>query len=131
MNTNKRCFLSEKGPRPGGPYSSAVISHGFVFLSGMGPTDPVTNKNLLGGVQEEMPQVMANIATVLGELNLDFSDVVKTNIYLTDINDFATANEIYKSYFASDYPARTTVQVAKLPTGIHVEVEMVAACREE
>ena len=126
----KECFLSQKGPKPVGPYSSAVKSGNLVFISGVGPTFPDGSPAITSGAADEAPQVMKNLGTILEEMGLSFADVVKTNIYLTDINDFAAVNAIYKSFFSGDYPARTTVAVNALPGGIHCEIEMVAALRD-
>lgn len=119
-------FVSKKGPRALGPYSSAVDTGELVFLSGMGPADPETGTIITGDVDVQARRTLDNIGIVLGELGLNFSNVAKTNIYLTDISDFAKINEIYAEYFTKPYPARTTVQVAALPAGISVEIEVVA-----
>ena len=93
----------------------------------MGPTDPATGKAEKGGFSAQMHRVLQNLGIVLEELGLGYGDVVKTNIYLSNMENFAQANDVYTQYFTQDLPARTTVQVARLPGDIAVEIELVAA----
>lgn len=125
---NKVCF-SSKTFGPSRLYSTAVQAGGLAFISGMGPTDPATGKVEKGGFGAQIHRVLQNLGIVLKELGLSYSDVVKTNIYLSDMENFAQANEVYTQYFTQDLPARTTVQVARLPGDIAVEIELVAALR--
>lgn len=109
-----------------GPYSQAVVAGGLVFLSGQIPLDPVTGQVVAGGIAEQTRQVMQNLAAVLAAAGADFSRLVKTTIYLTDLADFAVVNGIYGEYFSGTFPARATVQVAALPKGVAVEIEGIA-----
>lgn len=109
-----------------GPYSPAVESGEFVYLSGQGPMDPVAKKLVDGDVQAQAEQVFKNLFAILAAAGLGPADVVKVNVYLTDMNDFAAMNEVYARQFEPPYPARTTVGVASLPLGIKVEIEMIA-----
>ena len=118
---------SSQAPAPIGPYSPAVKHGGHLFLSGQTPLDPATGLLVPGGIREQTHRVMENLRAVLAASGFDFGHVVKTNIYLTDMADFDAVNEVYGEYFEAPYPARTTVQVAGLPKGARVEIEMVAA----
>ena len=109
-----------------GPYSQAVEAGGFVFCSGQIPLDPQTGSLAGPDIGKATRQVMANLAAVLGEAGLAMKDVVKTTIYLVNLDDFAVVNEIYGSFFDGEYPARATVQVAGLPRGAHIEIDAVA-----
>lgn len=114
-------------PAPVGPYSHAVVARGeLVHLSGQTPIDPATGRLVEGGVAEQVQRVLANLDQVLGAAGLTFADVVKVNVYLTDMADFAAMNEVYGTVFAAPHPARTTVAVAGLPLGARVEIELVA-----
>ncbi len=116
---------TDKAPRAIGPYSQAIDTGDFVFLSGQIGLDPETGQ-MKAGVEEQTHQVMRNLQAVLEAVGLNFSHVVKTTIYLQDLNDFQKVNEIYASYLQEPYPARATVQVAALPKGALVEIEMIA-----
>lgn len=109
-----------------GPYSQAVLAGGQLYISGQIPLDPVTGQVVAGGIAEQTRQVMENLAAVLAAADLDFSRVVKTTIYLTDLSDFAVVNGIYGEYFSGIFPARATVQVAALPKGVAVEIDGIA-----
>ncbi len=124
----KLVVFSEKAPIPLGPYSQAVRSGDFVYLSGQIGIDPATG-NLSATAEEQTVRAMENLHAVLQESGLGFEDVVQTRIYLTDMSDGNTVNGIYGSYFNNGYPARATVQVAGLPKGAKVEIEMVAQKR--
>jgi 2-iminobutanoate/2-iminopropanoate deaminase len=110
-----------------GPYAIATEANGFVFLSGQVGIDPATKSVVEGGVAAECDQVMRNIGAILGDLRLDYADIVKTTIFLADIADFATVNEVYGRYVGDAKPARSTVQAGALPLGVQVEIEVVAA----
>jgi len=123
----RRAVASDDAPKALGPYSQAVVSDPFVFLAGQTPVDPATGQLVDGGITEQAEQVFANLTAVLVEAGLSLDDVVKVNVYLTDIaNDFAALNAVYATKFSAPYPARTTVCVAGLPMGACVEIEMVA-----
>lgn len=121
----KQVIFSKAAPGPIGPYSQAVQSGGFVFLSGQIGIDPATG-NLSESVEGQTTQVMENLHAVLAESGLGFSDVVQSRIYITNMSDWTTVNRIYGNCFNDTYPARASVQVAGLPKGAKVEIEMVA-----
>lgn len=110
-----------------GPYSQAVLAAGQLYISGQIPLDPATGQVVAGGIAEQTRQVMQNLAAVLAAAGVDFSRVVKTTIYLTDLSDFAVVNGIYGEYFSGIFPARATVQVAALPKGVAVEIDGIAS----
>ncbi len=112
-----------------GPYSPGISSDPFVFLSGQTPMDPATRELLKGDVGAQTQRCFDNLFAVLVDAGLDESDVVKVNVYLVDMNDFADMNEVYSTRFTKPYPARTTVAVAALPLGARVEIELVARHR--
>jgi len=124
----KQTVFTDKAPQPLGPYSQAITSGDFVFLSGQVGIDPATG-NLTGTAGEQTTRAMENLRAVLQESGLGFEDVVQTRIYLVDMSDWTTVNGIYGSYFTGNFPARATVQVAGLPKGALVEIEMVALKR--
>lgn len=113
--------------KPLAPYSVAAEAAGLVFISGQVAIDPATGERAPDDVSLQATRVLDNIGVILGDLGLDYSDVVKATIFLTDMNDFATVNEIYKTRFEVDPPARSTIQVAGLPAGFLVEIEVIAA----
>ncbi|HMI04311.1 MAG TPA: RidA family protein [Pedobacter sp.] len=113
-------------PAPIGPYSQAVIANGFLFMSGQVAINPSNGEVISSSIHEETHQVMRNIKAVLLEASYGFEDVVKTTIFLSDMNLFAEVNEIYGSYFESNFPARETVAVKGLPKGVNVEISMTA-----
>ncbi len=124
----KQVHQVEGAVEPIGPYSVATEANGFVFVSGQVPIDPATDAPVPGGVEAQARRVMENVKAILDGLQLDFHDVVKTNIFLADMSDFPKVNAIYSEYFdEGDYPARSTVQVASLPGGYLVEIEAIAA----
>lgn len=126
----KICFKTAKGPAAVGPYSTAVIYGDTVYMSGMIGVDPAVQKPVEGGTLAQAKQVFENIVTVLGELELTTDDVLKTTVYLTDIGDFAEVNKLYAEYFAPNFPARTCVEVSKLPMGLSIEVECIARAKK-
>ena len=113
-------------PAPIGPYSQAVIANGFLFMSGQVAINPSNGEVVSSSIHEETHQVMRNIKAVLLEASYGFEDVVKTTIFLSDMSLFAEVNEIYGSYFESNFPARETVAVKGLPKGVNVEISMTA-----
>lgn len=114
-------------PAPVAPYSVATEANGFVFISGQVAFDPASGDRVDGGVAAEAEQVMTNIGTILEELGLGYGDIVKTSIFVVDIGEFGTVNEVYGRYFESEPPARSTFEVAALPLGFNVEIEVIAA----
>lgn len=116
---------TDKAPKAVGPYSQAIQSHDFLFLSGQIGIDPQTG-TLVEGLEAQTHQIMKNIQAVLDEAEGDLNDIVKTTIFLTDINDYKHVNEIYGSYFPDHKPARSAVAVAALPAGALIEIECIA-----
>lgn len=122
----KQIIATEKAPKAIGPYSQGVKAGGFIFFSGQIPLDPVTGEIRGATCAEQAEQVMENIGAMLAAVGVDFTAVVKTTIYLTDLADFAAVNEVYGRRFPIDPPARSTVEVKGLPRGVKVEIEVVA-----
>ena len=123
----KKIHQSNNAPKPLGPYSQAAEANGFVFLAGQIPIDPKTDQVVTGDIEKQAVQVMENIKAVLEASGLTFNNVVKTTIFLTDLGDFTKVNGIYGKYINEMPPARSTIQVAALPKGVSVEIEMIAA----
>ncbi len=121
----KKCFLTQRGPKALGPYSTANICGSLCFLSGMLGIDPATGK-LPEGPEAQARQALANVGAVLDELGLTPASVLKTTVFLKDLNDFGKVNAIYADFFGADFPARSCVEVAKLPMDALVEVEAIA-----
>jgi 2-iminobutanoate/2-iminopropanoate deaminase len=121
-----RCHNGAAAPAAIGPYSHAVLADNFLFLSGQLGIDPKTNKLVEGGVEAEARQALANISFILSDLGLSFGDVVKTTVFLRDMGDFSRMNEVYAQSFTKNYPARSAFQVAALPKGGNVEIEVIA-----
>lgn len=127
----KEIIHSAQAPEPIGPYSQAVKAGNLLFLSGQIPIDSSTGELVQGGIQEQTRQVMKNLEAVLRAATASFYDVVKTTVYLTDLSTFSDFNAVYAKYFNEETaPARATVQVAALPKGALVEIELVAALYE-
>jgi 2-iminobutanoate/2-iminopropanoate deaminase len=122
----RHAITTDNAPKPIGPYSQAIVENGFVFLAGQGPTNPATGQKELGDVQSETRRTFENMRAILAASGSSLDDVVKCNVYLRDINDFAAMNEIYATYFKAPFPARTTIQAGALPGGIAVEIECIA-----
>ena len=122
----KKIIHSEKAPAALGPYSQAVRAGDTLYCSGQVGIDASTGKVVDGGVTAQAKQVMKNLESVLTEAGLDFSHVVRATIFLRDMNDFQSVNEVYGAYFPSDPPARATVAVAGLPADVSVEISCVA-----
>jgi 2-iminobutanoate/2-iminopropanoate deaminase len=123
----KTIIQSSKAPAPIGPYSQAVKAGNFLFVSGQIALDPNTGALVIGTIETETHQVMKNIEAVLDEAGMSFDNVIKTTIFLMDMNDFANVNAVYGSYFKDNFPARETVQVSGLPKGVNVEISVIAA----
>lgn len=118
---------TDKAPQAIGPYSQAVKCNGFVFVSGQIPINPATSELLAGSTGDKTRLVMENIGRILEEAGTSFDKVVKTTIYLTDLNEFDEVNKIYGEFFSSHKPARATVQVARLPKDVSVEIDAIAS----
>jgi 2-iminobutanoate/2-iminopropanoate deaminase len=121
----KKIITSKNAPSPIGPYSHAVLCGNTLFVSGQ-VGKKATGELMTQDIQTETKQVMENIGSILAEAGMDFGNVVKTTIFLRDLNDFAKVNETYGSCFKSDFPARETVQVSRLPLDVNVEISVIA-----
>ena len=124
---DKTIVNTSQAPAPIGPYNQAVLAGGMLFISGQICIDPATGDLKKKDLQEETHQVMHNLKAILTAAGLNFNNVVKTTIFLTDMNRFAEINEIYGRYFSGDFPARETVQVSALPKFVNVEISMIAS----
>jgi 2-iminobutanoate/2-iminopropanoate deaminase len=122
----KQIIKTADAPQAIGPYSQAVVAGGFVFASGQIPTDPLTGQFVAGGIREQTEQVLRNVSKVLEAAGSGLSRVVKTTVFLADMDDFAAMNEVYGSFFKENPPARSTVQAARLPRDARVEIDVVA-----
>jgi 2-iminobutanoate/2-iminopropanoate deaminase len=119
--------LTDRGPKPIGPYSQAVKANGFIYMSGQVALDPKTGEMTGSDIKEQTERVMSNIKGILEAAGSNLHHVVKTTVFLKDMNDFAAMNEIYGRYFTVAPPARSTVQVSRLPKDALVEIEVIAA----
>jgi 2-iminobutanoate/2-iminopropanoate deaminase len=124
----KEIISTENAPGAIGPYSQAVKTGNMVFVSGQIPIDPATGQFVSDEVAEQTEQVFKNLQAVLEASGSGLDKVVKTTVFLADMNDFAAMNEVYGKFFTSDYPARATVQAARLPRDARVEIECIAYC---
>jgi len=122
----KKIVYTKDAPEPIGPYSQAVIANGFLYLSGQVAINPTTGQLNQTSIQDETHQVMRNLNAVLLEAGFGFQDLVKVTIFLSDMDLFAAVNEVYGSYFTTEFPARETVAVKGLPKGVNVEISGVA-----
>jgi len=120
-------ITSDRLAKPVGPFSPAVRDGDRVYTSGQIAQDPVTGKLVDGGVVAQTEQILQNLEAIMSAANKSLADVVKVNVYLTDMRNFAEMNEVYARHFVAPYPARTTVAVAALPLGAVVEIEMIAS----
>jgi 2-iminobutanoate/2-iminopropanoate deaminase len=120
--------LTDKAPKPIGPYSQAVKVGGLVFTSGQIPIDPKTGGLVTGDIEQETEQVFVNLAAVLAAAGTSLERAVKTTVFLTDMGLFSRVNDVYARHFKEPFPARSTVQVAALPKGVSVEIEVIAEC---
>ena len=123
---SKTIINTPKAPSPIGPYNQAVMIGSMVFISGQICIDPATGDLKNKDIQEETHQVMHNLKAILYAAEMDFSHVLKTTIFITDMNQFGAVNEVYGKYFEADFPARETVQVSALPKFVNVEISMIA-----
>ncbi|HEY6222776.1 MAG TPA: Rid family detoxifying hydrolase [Gemmatimonadales bacterium] len=122
----RNAVVTDSAPQPVGPYSQAVIEGDLVFVAGQGPINPGTGALELGDARSETRRVFENLRAILEASGSSLEHVVKCNVYLRDINDFAAMNEVYATFFARPFPARTTIQAGALPGGIAVEIEVIA-----
>jgi 2-iminobutanoate/2-iminopropanoate deaminase len=122
----RQAVSSPGAPAAIGPYSAGIRAGNLLFLSGSIPLDPATGEVVSGDITAQATRVMENIAALLAAAGAGFSQVVKTTVFLADMNEFAAMNEVYAKYFAAPFPARSTVQVARLPRDVRLEIEVVA-----
>lgn len=123
----KNVISSSLAPKAVGPYSQAIEFNGMLFVSGQLPIDASIGEFVLGGVKEQAEQVLKNISYILKEAGYDFSNVVKSTVYLTNMSDFAAMNEVYASFYSEPYPARVAYAVVALPKGALIEIDVIAA----
>ncbi len=123
----KKIIRTSKAPAPIGPYSQAVEINNILYVSGQIAIVPATGILELVNIIRETTQVMENISAILAEAGYNFSDIVKTSIFLSDMNNFSAVNDVYANYFKDNFPARETVQVSVLPKNVNVEISVIAA----
>jgi 2-iminobutanoate/2-iminopropanoate deaminase len=123
----KKTVATENAPKAIGPYSQAVVYNGLAYLSGQIPLDPATGELVPGGIAPETERVLENLRAVLAACGSSLDRVLKTTVYLTDMREFGAMNEVYGRYFPQDPPARATVQAARLPRDVRVEIDCIAA----
>lgn len=123
----KKIINTSKAPAPIGPYNQAILSNGTLYISGQIPIDATTGEMVSGDIKRETQQCMENLKAILAEAEMSFENVVKSSIFLSDMNQFSKVNEVYGSYFNTETaPARETVEVANLPKFVNVEISMIA-----
>ena len=122
----RNAVTTDKAARPIGPYSQAIIEGDLLFLAGQGPTDPATGETNLDDVASQTRRTLENVRAILEAAGSSLDKVIRCNVYLKDIGDFAAMNEVYAQAFTAPYPARTTIQAGALPGGIAVEIECTA-----
>ncbi|MBI5894406.1 MAG: RidA family protein [Deltaproteobacteria bacterium] len=127
----KEIIKTNNAPEAIGPYSQGIIANGFIFLSGQIPIDPMTGDVLKGTIAEQTRLVLTNIKAILEAAGLNFNNVVKTTVYLTDIDKFAEMNQVYGEFFKPPYPARAAVEVSRLPKGVDIEIDAVAVTNRD
>lgn len=123
---SKTIITTAKAPAPIGPYNQAILTGNMLFISGQICIDPATGELKNKDIQEEAHQVMHNLKAILQEAAMDFTNVVKSTIFITDMHQFGEINQVYGKYFESEFPARETVQVSALPKFVNVEISMIA-----
>jgi 2-iminobutanoate/2-iminopropanoate deaminase len=123
----KHAIASPLAPKPVGPYSSALRAGSLLFVSGQVPLDPATGKMIEGDIAAQTRRVLQSVGALLEAAELSFAHVVRTTVFLADMNDFQAMNEAYATFFSEPYPARSTVQAARLPRDARVEIDVVAS----
>ena len=121
----KKVIITDKAPAAIGPYSQAIETDGFVFASGQIPIEPATG-NIPDGIEAQAKQALTNVKNLMEAAGLTMGNIVKTSVFIKDMNDFAKVNEVYATFFESDFPARSCVEVARLPKDVLIEVEVIA-----
>jgi 2-iminobutanoate/2-iminopropanoate deaminase len=125
----KSIVSTPDAPSSIGPFSQAVKANGFVFVSGQVAIDPATNKMIEGDVSAQAERILLNIKAILNAAGGGLDDVVRTGVYLRDMNNFAAMNAVYARFFSADFPARTTIEVSRLPLDVDIEMDVVAVAR--
>ena len=125
----RHSVVTDKAPKPIGPYSQAIIEGNLIFVAGQGPINPHTGKEEGDDVRTQTRRTFENLRAILQAAESSLDDVLKCNVYLRDIGDFAAMNEVYQTFFSAPFPARTTIQAGALPGGISVEIECIARKR--
>lgn len=123
---SKTIIKPAASPAAVGPYNHAVHAGDLLFCAGQIPIDPATGELVSGDIKDQTRRVLKNVEAILKDQNLSFTNIVKTTVFLKDLSDFAGMNEVYATFFTGDYPARSTIQVAALPKGAQVEIEVIA-----
>ena len=126
MKEDKRIIETQMAPKAIGPYSQAIRAGGFLFLSGQIPIDPKNGELAKGDIRQQTKQVLDNLKSILNSQKLEMKDLVKVTIFLKDMGNFSQVNEVYATYFLSSPPARSTVEVARLPRDAEIEIEAIA-----
>ena len=126
INLMKKIIQTNNAPAPIGPYSQAVIVNNILYVSGQIAINPADGTMDIANITNETKRVMENIGAILKEAGCDYNDIIKTTIFLTDMNNFQSVNEVYGSYFKDNYPARETVEVTGLPKKVNVEISVIA-----
>ena len=121
----KKIISTEKAPAAIGPYSQAIEVNNMVFTSGVIPIIPETGELVSGGIEEQADQAIGNLAALLAEAGVNMENVIKTTVFIKDMNDFAKVNEVYAKYFTTQFPARSCVEVARLPKDVLIEIEAI------
>ncbi len=121
----KQIISTDKAPAAIGPYSQAIEVNGLVFTSGVIPIVPATGEIVEGGIEEQAEQAIGNLAALIKEAGCDINNTIKTTVFIKDMNDFGKINEIYAKYFTANYPARSCVEVARLPKDVFIEIEAI------
>lgn len=121
----KKIISTEKAPAAIGPYSQAIEVNNMIFTSGVIPIIPETGELVSGGIEEQADQAIGNLAALLAEAGVSMENVIKTTVFIKDMNDFAKVNEVYAKYFTSQFPARSCVEVARLPKDVLIEIEAI------
>lgn len=125
--TKRKVILTSKAPQPRGPYSQAVVHNGILYISGQGPIDPETNKLIKGTIEQQAVRTLENIKAIILEAGGKFESILKITCYLANMNDFSAFNSTYKNYFIKEPPARTAIQVGKLPLDMKIEIDAIVA----
>ena len=127
MAKYKKIIATDKAPQAIGPYSQAVETENLIFTSGVIPINPVTGEIVLGGIREQADQAIGNLIELIRAAGAEPEDVVKTTVFLKNMDDFNVVNQVYESYFTKSFPARSCVGVARLPRGVLIEIEAIIA----